>query len=214
MPGFLTHYGHSFSLPGVPRLLVTALVARMPVGMMSLSLLMHLRELSGSFAFGGGIVGTYFVAMAASAPIRGPPRRPTRPPRDPARDGIVQPVALGLLLFAGAVASVAGGDRSTGCGRGRFYAADFRADANVMEASFRARRGSPDCICGRLCPHRDQLHRRPRSRWNGPAVRNTRACLWPYLARCRGCRSAVRPFGGAALLEILRSTKCITCSAR
>ncbi|TMG84489.1 MAG: MFS transporter, partial [Betaproteobacteria bacterium] len=71
MRRFLTHYEAFFRHPDVPRLLAMALVMRMPVGMMSLAMLMHLRELSGSFAFAGGMVGTYLVAMAASAPVQG-----------------------------------------------------------------------------------------------------------------------------------------------
>jgi MFS family permease len=100
MRGFLTHYATFFRLPGVSRLLATALVARMPVGMMSLALLMHLRELSGSFAFAGGIVGTYFVAMAASAPVEGRLADRYGPRGVLIVTGLVQPVALGLLLFA------------------------------------------------------------------------------------------------------------------
>ena len=57
MQRFLTHYATFFRQPDVPRLLAIALVMRMPVGMMSLAMLMHLRELSGSFAFAGGMVG-------------------------------------------------------------------------------------------------------------------------------------------------------------
>ena len=100
MQGLLKHYTAFFRLPGVPRLLATALVARMPVGMMSLSLLMHLRELSNSFAFAGGIVGTYFIAMAASAPIQGRYADRSGPRRILIATGIVQPIALGALLFA------------------------------------------------------------------------------------------------------------------
>ncbi len=73
----------------------------MPVGMMSLSLLMHLRELSGSFAFAGSIVGTYFVAMAGSAPIQGRLADRRGPGGLLVVTGLVQPLALGLLLFAG-----------------------------------------------------------------------------------------------------------------
>jgi MFS family permease len=98
--GLLTHYAAFFRLPGVPRLLVSALAARMPVGMMSLALLMHLRELSGSFAFAGGIVGTYFVAMAVSAPLQGRLADRYGPGGILVATGLVQPVALGLLVFA------------------------------------------------------------------------------------------------------------------
>jgi predicted MFS family arabinose efflux permease len=88
-------------LPGVPRLLATALVARMPVGMMSLALLMHMRQLSGSFAFAGGIVGTYLVAMAVGAPIQGRLVDRYGPRGILLATGLVQPMALAMLLFAG-----------------------------------------------------------------------------------------------------------------
>src|SRR5271166_625181 len=101
MRGLLRHYATFFRLPGVPRLLAIALVARMPVGMMSLSLLMHLRELSGSFAFAGSIVGTYFIAMAGSAPIQGRLADRRGPGGLLVVTGLVQPLALGMLLFAG-----------------------------------------------------------------------------------------------------------------
>jgi len=100
MRRLLIHYAAFFRLPDVLRLIAVVLVARMPVGMMSLALLMHLRELSGSFAFAGGIVGTYLVAMAASAPVIGR-IVDRRGPRGILRvTGIVQPLAMGILLFA------------------------------------------------------------------------------------------------------------------
>ncbi len=100
MRGLLRHYATFFRLPGVPRLLATALVARMPVGMMSLALLMHMRDLSGSFAFAGSIVGAYFVAIAGSAPIQGRLVDRRGPRGILIVTGFVQPIALGLLLFA------------------------------------------------------------------------------------------------------------------
>jgi predicted MFS family arabinose efflux permease len=100
MQRFLKHYAVFFRLPGVVRLLAIALVARMPVGMMSLSMLMHLRELSGSFAFAGGMVGTYLVAMACTAPIQGRLIDRYGPRGVLAVTGTVHPAALGLLLFA------------------------------------------------------------------------------------------------------------------
>jgi MFS family permease len=100
MQRFLEHYAAFFRLPGVARLLGVALVARMPVGMMSLSMLVHLRELSGSFAFAGGMVGTYLVAMASTAPIQGRLIDRYGPRGVLLVTGVVHPTALGLLLFA------------------------------------------------------------------------------------------------------------------
>jgi MFS family permease len=100
MQRFLKHYAAFFRQPGVARLLSIALVARMPVGMMSLSMLMHLRQLSGSFAFAGGMVGTYLIAMAVTAPIQGRLIDRYGPRGVLAVTGIVHPTALGVLLFA------------------------------------------------------------------------------------------------------------------
>jgi MFS family permease len=100
MQRFLKHYDTFFRLPGVVPLLAIALVARMPVGMMSLSMLLHLRELSGSFAFAGAMVGTYLVAMASTAPIQGRLIDRYGPRGVLIATGIVHPAALGLLLFA------------------------------------------------------------------------------------------------------------------
>jgi len=99
MRRFLTRYAAFFRLPDVVRLLAIVLVARMPVGMMSLALLMHLRQLSGSFAFAGATVGTYLVAMACSAPIIGRIVDRRGPRGILIVTGIVQPLALGLLLL-------------------------------------------------------------------------------------------------------------------
>src|SRR5947209_2005974 len=100
MQRFLKHYLAFFRVPGVARLLMIALVARMPVGMMSLSMLMHMRDLSGSFAFAGAMVGTYLIAMASTAPIQGRLIDRYGPVGVLAVTGVVHPAALGLLLFA------------------------------------------------------------------------------------------------------------------
>ena len=100
MQRFLEHYAAFFRLPGVARLLSIAFFARMPIGMMSLSMLIHLREVSGSFAFAGGMVGTYLIAMASTAPIQGRLIDRYGPRGVLAVTGIVHPTAIGLLLFA------------------------------------------------------------------------------------------------------------------
>ena len=93
-------YRRFLRLPDTAALLAVALVARMPIGMLSLALLMHLRALVGSFATAGAIVGGYLVASALVAPILG---------RTVDRRGLtgvllltgtVQPSALLLILLA------------------------------------------------------------------------------------------------------------------
>ncbi|HZQ62182.1 MAG TPA: MFS transporter [Casimicrobiaceae bacterium] len=71
MPRALARYRTFFGRPDVARLVLMAFVARMPIGMLSLALLMHLRAATQSFAFAGAVVGAYLVAMAAAAPIQG-----------------------------------------------------------------------------------------------------------------------------------------------
>src|SRR5262245_61768010 len=100
MQRFLKRYAAFFRLPDVVRLLAVVLVARMPIGMMSLALLMHLRALSGSFAFAGGAVGTYLVAMACAAPVIGRTVDRRGPRGILIALGIAQPILLGSLLFA------------------------------------------------------------------------------------------------------------------
>jgi MFS family permease len=103
MQRFLKRYAAFFRLPDVVRLLAVVLAARMPIGMMSLALLMHLRALSGSFAFAGGVVGTYLVAMACSAPIIGRIVDRRGPRGVLVVLGIAQPILLGVILFADAL---------------------------------------------------------------------------------------------------------------
>jgi MFS family permease len=57
--------------PDVAPLLLAALFARMPVGMVGFSMVMFLRESMGNFALAGIAVGINFIAVAAAAPIQG-----------------------------------------------------------------------------------------------------------------------------------------------
>jgi MFS family permease len=97
----LTKYAAFIRQPDVGPLLLTALVTRMPVGMVGFAMLMFLREKMGDFALAGSAVGVNFIAMAATAPVLGRlidlygPRKPL------AVTGVVQPLALlGILLSA------------------------------------------------------------------------------------------------------------------
>ncbi|MET0203091.1 MAG: MFS transporter [Casimicrobiaceae bacterium] len=96
----LARYRAFLRHPDVPTLLVTALVTRMPVGMLSLSLLLHVRSLTGSFATAGAAVGACLGASAVTGPFLG--RIVDR--RGPApvlfATGLVCPLALAVVLFA------------------------------------------------------------------------------------------------------------------
>ncbi len=93
-------YRAFFREPDVVRLLAMAFVARMPIGMLSLALLMHVRGLTGSFAVAGGIVGTYLVAMAIAAPVQGRLVDRYGPTWILRINGFVHPAAL-LAILAG-----------------------------------------------------------------------------------------------------------------
>jgi MFS family permease len=86
--------------PDVARLLVVALFARMPVGMVGFAMLMFLRESMGSFALAGSAVGVSFVAMAACAPIQGRLVDRVGAGRLLMVTGVVQPLALAGTLVA------------------------------------------------------------------------------------------------------------------
>ena len=101
MKGIARKYAAFVRQPHVARLLVVALAARMPIGMVGFSMLMFLRESLGNFALAGSAVGINFVAMAACAPIQGRLIDRQGPYRLLWVTGIVQPIALlGILVSA------------------------------------------------------------------------------------------------------------------
>jgi len=67
----LARYGALFRVPHVRRLVLSGMVARLPVGMIGLALLLLVREQGGSYAAAGAVSGVYFVATAAGAPVSG-----------------------------------------------------------------------------------------------------------------------------------------------
>ena len=67
----LARYGALFRVPHVRRLVLSGMLARLPVGMIGLALLLLVRENGGSYAAAGGVSGAYFVATAVGAPISG-----------------------------------------------------------------------------------------------------------------------------------------------
>jgi MFS family permease len=101
LPPVLAQYRHFFALPDVARIVFISVIARLPLGMMSFAMLMFLREALGNFALAGSVVGTFFLAMAISAPVQGRliDRIGPKPPL--LVTGIVQPLALGGIWLAG-----------------------------------------------------------------------------------------------------------------
>ena len=68
MRSFRARYAALFARADVLRFAALSLPMRMPIGTVGLGTLLHLRELTGSIAFAGSIVGAQFVAMAATSP--------------------------------------------------------------------------------------------------------------------------------------------------
>jgi MFS family permease len=57
--------------PGAPALLATSILARLPLAMFSIALLIHAQHLTGSFAIAGLVTGAYAIASAVCAPLVG-----------------------------------------------------------------------------------------------------------------------------------------------
>lgn len=103
MPSPLARYAALFRHAGALRFALLSLLMRMPVGTVGLATLLHVRELTGSIAFAGSVVGAQLVASAVAAPLLGR-LIDTRGPRGVlVATGIVAPLALALLLAAGAL---------------------------------------------------------------------------------------------------------------
>jgi MFS family permease len=64
-------YRDFLRLPDVATMLVVALVTRMPIGTLSLSMLLHVRARAGSFAVAGAAVGAFMASAAVVAPVIG-----------------------------------------------------------------------------------------------------------------------------------------------
>src|SRR6478609_7763209 len=67
----VARYAAFLRLPDVTRMLAMAVVARMPIGTVTLALLLHVRAITGSFAAAGAAVGAYLGASAVTAPFIG-----------------------------------------------------------------------------------------------------------------------------------------------
>jgi predicted MFS family arabinose efflux permease len=59
------------SSPGAQRLFAASIVARLPLAMLSIGLLVHAQQLTGSFAQAGVVAGAYAIALGAGGPLLG-----------------------------------------------------------------------------------------------------------------------------------------------
>ncbi|MEO8976820.1 MAG: MFS transporter [Casimicrobiaceae bacterium] len=100
MSSLTARYAAILRQPDVARILALTFVARMPVGTLTLSMLLHVRALSGSFADAGTTVGAYLTASALASPFIGRwvDRRGAMTPL--CVTGVLYPAAVGVLLFA------------------------------------------------------------------------------------------------------------------
>lgn len=101
MKRFARKYVEFVRQPHVGTLLLVALFARMPIGMVGFAMLMFLRESLGDFARAGTAVGTNFIVMALAAPIQGRVIDRHGPRRLLWITGVLQPLGLlGVLAAA------------------------------------------------------------------------------------------------------------------
>lgn len=104
MRSLISRYGALFRLAGAARFAALSLVMRLPIGTVGLATLLHVREVSGSIAFAGLVVGTQLVASAIAAPVIGRWVDRRGPRIALVVTGVVSPLALALMLAAGALA--------------------------------------------------------------------------------------------------------------
>lgn len=101
MRRFAADYLEFFRRPDIARLITVSLVSRMPVGMVALGMLLFLREALGSYATAGTIVGVYFVAIAAGAPVQGRLMDRSGPRRVVAVTAVAHPLSLLAIFLLG-----------------------------------------------------------------------------------------------------------------
>lgn len=104
MPSALiARYAALLRLPDVGRIMALTFVARMPIGTLTLSMLLHVRAITGSFAVAGTTVGAFLTASALTAPVVGRwvDKRGAFTPL--VVTGILYPASVGVLLFSQAL---------------------------------------------------------------------------------------------------------------
>ena len=74
----LTSYRRVFAHPGALAFSLTGLVARLPIAMMTLGIVLLVSTLTGSYALAGQVSAAYIIGNAAFADPAGPAGRPVR----------------------------------------------------------------------------------------------------------------------------------------
>lgn len=104
MRSLIERYAAFFRPPGIARFVAVTFLARLPIGTLGLATLLYVRELTGSIAFAGSVVGAQLVSAAAMAPVLGrliDTRGPTRVLQVTA---IACSLAILVVFFAGPLA--------------------------------------------------------------------------------------------------------------
>lgn len=63
------HFVELLRTPGLARVIVAQLIARLPAGMTSLGLLMHIEHLKGNYASAGAVLAALSIGMAVAGPV-------------------------------------------------------------------------------------------------------------------------------------------------
>lgn len=97
----LSPYRAFLNQPDVPAMIACAWLSRTPIAMNALAMLLFLRAASGNFQVAGLAVGAFFVAMAAAAPVVGRLIDVHGPRGVLAVNGVLHPLCMALVLWAG-----------------------------------------------------------------------------------------------------------------
>ena len=94
----MSRYGEVLRVPYVAALIAATLVARFPIGINALAVILYLREQTGSFAIAGAVAGSLAAGSGVGAPVQGRlvdrfGQRAVLPPL-----ALVHAAALGLLV--------------------------------------------------------------------------------------------------------------------
>ena len=173
----LARYGALFRFPHVRRLVLSGMLARLPMGMIGLALLLLVRENGGSYAAAGAVSGGLLRRDGDRRSDRWPPRRPPRAGTDPLRPGadLPRPAARDRVR-ARAVGCADGTVGCRRCRRGRPDASGRRVAALALASDVRRRRAACRRLRARGIAAGDHVHRRATARRAADRGRLAGAC--------------------------------------